>query len=101
MEQPNRQRATAAWILALVALFILGAGAHASEKLSPNIAAAIRLGHFEDAAKLLEAAAKSSNADAQYQLASLYRSGRGVPADDAIAATVILCDAINEQIATI
>ena len=46
---------------------------------------AVRSGSFKQAAELLEQAARSGNAEAQYQLASLYRSGRGVAQDPAQA----------------
>src|SRR5215471_972175 len=49
------------------------------------IGAALRAGDFRQAAAILERMAKSGNAEAQYQLASLYRSGRGVAQDDALA----------------
>jgi TPR repeat protein len=47
---------------------------------------AVRMGDYEKAAKLLVRAAKRGEVDAQYQLASLYRSGRGVDKDHAAAA---------------
>src|SRR5215468_7311495 len=46
---------------------------------------AVRTGEFSRAATLLRKAAESGNAEAQYRLASLYRSGRGVPQDEALA----------------
>src|SRR5215472_7185696 len=49
------------------------------------VGAALRAGDFRQAAAILERMAKSGNAEAQYQLASLYRSGRGVAQDDALA----------------
>ena len=42
-------------------------------------------GQYAQAAALLGRMANSGNAEAQYQLASLYRSGRGVPLDEALA----------------
>ena len=42
-------------------------------------------GNFARAAALLEQRAQGGDAEAQYQLASLYRSGRGVAQDDAAA----------------
>lgn len=53
--------------------------------LDSAIKSAVRAGAFEKAASLLEEAARAGNAEAQYQLASLYRSGRGVPQDAAHA----------------
>src|SRR5262245_11876098 len=49
------------------------------------IDSAVRTGNFSQAASLLEKDAKAGNPEAQYQLASLYRSGRGVPQDDGLA----------------
>jgi TPR repeat protein len=46
---------------------------------------AIRSGQYAQAAALLARMANSGNAEAQYQLASLYRSGRGVPLDETLA----------------
>ena len=46
---------------------------------------ALQTGDFHQAAIALERLAKSGNAEAQYQLASFYRAGRGVPQDDALA----------------
>src|SRR5215471_13484503 len=43
---------------------------------------AVRTGDFSRAATVLRKAAESGNAEAQYRLASLYRSGRGVPQDE-------------------
>ena len=43
--------------------------------------AAIRVRDYDSAVPLLEAQAGQGNAQAQYQLASLYRSGTGVPRD--------------------
>ena len=52
---------------------------------SSEVDMAVRQGAFATAAKLLEKAAHAGNPEAQYQLASLYRSGRGVGQDDAAA----------------
>ena len=49
------------------------------------INAAIRLGQFRQAFALLETAANSGDNEAQFLLSSFYRSGRGVPQDDALA----------------
>src|SRR5215510_13474653 len=46
---------------------------------------AVRTGDFSRAATLLRKAAESGNAEAQYRLASIYRSGRGVPQDELLA----------------
>ena len=48
--------------------------------------AAIRQKKFQKAAGLLKLLAGKGNAESQYQLASLYRSGHGVPKDHATAA---------------
>src|SRR5581483_3978874 len=47
--------------------------------------AALRAGNFEQAAALLQQRAQAGDAEAQYHLASLYRTGRGVPHDDVMA----------------
>src|SRR5215470_11692840 len=46
---------------------------------------AVRTGDFSRAATLLRRSAESGNSEAQYRLASLYRSGRGVPQDELLA----------------
>ena len=46
---------------------------------------ALRTGQYDQAAAVLAKMANSGNAEAQYQLASLYRSGRGVALDEALA----------------
>lgn len=46
---------------------------------------AVRAGNFGRAATLLQESAEAGSAEAQYQLASLYRSGRGVPQDERLA----------------
>jgi TPR repeat protein len=49
------------------------------------IDSALRTGQYAQAAALLTRMANSGNAEAQYQLASLYRSGRGVRPDETLA----------------
>src|SRR3984893_16879364 len=49
------------------------------------IDSALRTGQYGQAAALLARMANSGNAEAQYQLASLYRSGRGVRPDETLA----------------
>jgi TPR repeat protein len=46
---------------------------------------AVLSGRFAKAAALIARSANSGNAEAQYQLGSLYRSGRGVPVDERLA----------------
>jgi TPR repeat protein len=46
---------------------------------------AVRTGDFGRAATLLRKLADAGNPEAQYRLASLYRTGRGVPQDDLLA----------------
>ena len=53
--------------------------------LSLQVESALRAGNFDRAAELLEQRAQGGDVEAQYQLASLYRSGRGVAQDDAAA----------------
>ena len=75
-------------LIAVLALFCgtpVWAGDAKYSDFDAATAAAVRSGSFGDAVKLLEKRAKSGDREAQYQLASLYRSGRGVAADDAIA----------------
>lgn len=50
-----------------------------------SIDLAVATGEFKQAAALLARGASAGSADAQYQLASLYRLGRGVPQDEALA----------------
>lgn len=49
------------------------------------IDSALRSGAFDKAATLLQRRAKTGDFEAQYQLASLYRAGRGVAQDDTLA----------------
>src|SRR5215469_8569388 len=56
-----------------------------NDTISPGIDDALLHGRFAEAAALLARRAKAGNAEAQYQLASLYRTGRGVPADEGLA----------------
>jgi uncharacterized protein len=53
--------------------------------LARSIDSALLTGQFKQAAVLLARSANAGNAAAQYQLASLYRLGRGVPPDEALA----------------
>ena len=46
---------------------------------------ALRVGSFEEAVRLLEKSANGGNAEAAYQLSSLFRNGRGVARDDVSA----------------
>lgn len=55
------------------------------QKKSGAVESPVRSGAYAEAAALLEKHARAGNADAQYQLASLYRIGRGVAHDDAEA----------------
>src|SRR4029077_15453507 len=50
-----------------------------------SIDSALLTGRFKQAAALLIPGANAGNADAQYQLASLYRLGRGVTPDETLA----------------
>ena len=61
------------------------ARAQAERKNATAVDSAVRTGQFDRAAAILQRAAEAGNPDAQYELASLYRSGRGVPQDDALA----------------
>ncbi|MEQ1716538.1 MAG: ankyrin repeat domain-containing protein, partial [Hyphomicrobium sp.] len=78
-------------LLGLAGLAVLAATSGVSlaepSKTARNAPAtsAVRTGAFAEAARLLAERAKSGDHDAQYQLASLYRAGRGVNQDDAQA----------------
>src|SRR6516225_7033263 len=61
------------------------AGAPLDTQGNHSINEAIRLGRYDTALKLLEPAARAGNADAQYRLASFYRSGLGTKPDPALA----------------
>lgn len=50
-----------------------------------EVADALRKADYASAARLLEVRAKASDGEAQYQLGSLYRTGRGVVQDDVLA----------------
>ena len=52
---------------------------------STQVDTALRTGNFDRAARLLEERAQTGDVEAQYQLASLYRTGRGVTQDDIAA----------------
>ena len=73
----------------LLATAVADLGALAQDRsdsaIDSAIATALRTGDFRQTAVFLERMAKVGNAAAQYQLGSLYRSGRGVPQDDALA----------------
>jgi uncharacterized protein len=74
--------------LGSVAIILVQGMTSSHAQVAPDdaaIKAALRSGAFKQAAELLEQAAKSGHAESQYQLASLYRSGRGVLNDTAVA----------------
>ena len=52
---------------------------------SRAVESSVRSGNYNEAAALLETQARAGNAEAQYQLASLYRIGRGVAQNEAEA----------------
>lgn len=95
MEPHSLMIRPALWLLLCAGIAINGAHAQdrapdpaqnwASPSIDPAVAAAMRTGAFKDAAALLETRAKTGDREAQYQLASLYRSGRGVDQNDALA----------------
>src|SRR5882672_2833876 len=67
------------------ALLVAGADngcAQGDRKGAPGIDSAVRSGQFEQAATILKRAADAGNVEAQYELAALYRLGRGVAQDD-------------------
>lgn len=94
MERADR---AALFALAITALFASGWGASgasaqtqqrsapAEDADSRALKSAVRTGSIDEAVVLLEQSAKAGDAEAQYKLASLYRSGRGVERDDATA----------------
>ena len=55
--------------------------AHGADDLLADVDAALRSRDYVRAATLLEPRAAEGDAEAQYRLATLYRSGRGVPAE--------------------
>src|SRR5579864_7480665 len=59
----------------------LGANLAVADGQNGKDLSAARIGAFEPAAALLEEQAKQGNAESQYQLAALYRLGRGVRPD--------------------
>src|SRR5580704_7833576 len=61
-----------------------GHDAH-DDSTARSIDSALVTGQFKQAAALLARRANAGSADARYQLASLYRLGRGVPQDEALA----------------
>src|SRR5215471_12775975 len=77
----------AAGLLTLLAAGSGAALAQASGEVPaiPSVNAAVRNGEFAQAANLLAKSAEAGNVEAQYQLASLYRLGRGLPQDDGLA----------------
>jgi TPR repeat protein len=82
--QPNthssvRQVLSRGLLLGLATLGLCGFPWPASASEIEEAAQAIRLGDYDHAAGLLQRAAKAGDAEAQYQLASLARSGRGMP----------------------
>uniref|UniRef100_UPI0035166499 ankyrin repeat domain-containing protein n=1 Tax=Limimaricola soesokkakensis TaxID=1343159 RepID=UPI0035166499 len=63
-----------------------GAGADPTTALRLEEAqTAVRLRNYSEAAEMLAALAAAGNAEANYMLATLYRNGRGVPQDEAVA----------------
>ena len=85
----GRRRRTVLITAVLLATAVADLGALAQDRggsaIDSAIATALRTGDFRQMAVILERMAKAGDADAQYQLGSLYRSGRGVPQDDALA----------------
>jgi hypothetical protein len=75
------------WRLAMAsAVLIYAPFAFADEGLDPQtdkaVAAAIRLGHVQDAVRILERTAQGGTAEAKYQLGALYRAGQGIERDE-------------------
>ena len=71
--------------LALLSLLVVAVGAAGAQNLDKGKEAAWR-GDYTTALAELRPLAEQGNADAQYNLANLYRDGRGVPHDDEQAA---------------
>ena len=91
MARLDQQRRAAAARIIAIALGAQSAAPASAQELTaapPKAAAAqtgeaaLRAGDFARAARELEAAAKAGNAEAQFRLAGLYRSGRGVAQSD-------------------
>lgn len=76
---PSLKRHILLWLL-LASTLSISVQAQDSTELE-QAATAIRLRQYPQAAELLIPLAAQGNAEAQYQLASLYRSGRGVEQD--------------------
>src|SRR3972149_1129400 len=72
---------TAAAASLIMALTLLGLPPSARPDAVDEAMQAARLRNYSKAAKLLKPMAEQGDARAQYQLAGLYRSGRGVPVD--------------------
>ena len=73
------------FVLLCLAASIAAEAQQAPRVPTSQVELALRAGNFDLAASLLEPRAQSGDAEAQYQLASLYRSGRGVAHDDVAA----------------
>jgi hypothetical protein len=79
---------TPAWARILAGTLLIvgfGGGVDAGDTRLPDVEAALRIADYDTAAKALEAHAKKGVAEAQYRLAGLYRTGRGVTQNDAHA----------------
>lgn len=84
-----RRRFTLTNILAIALIVWIGAApAHASENPKADAKAAFDAGDFKTAAKILSHLASQGDQAAQYNLAMLYLEGKGVPKDDAMAASL-------------
>src|SRR4249920_2149712 len=90
MAWPDGCFASGSAALLTISALVLGSVAGLAQQGSSGAPAlqaesALRAGDFERAADLLEQRAQAGDAEAQYHLASLFRSGRGVAHDDALA----------------
>lgn len=89
MVLPNRRNYLRTAISVFIAFYTISPmpAAHAIDIARQAAAAeqAIRLGNFERAGRLLIGLAKAGHARSQYRLAAMYRSGRGVKADQSKA----------------
>jgi hypothetical protein len=81
MARPEHILSVAA-VLAAVLAFPVAAQNRAPTPEERAVESAMRTGSYEQAFGLLEKMAKTGNAEAQYQLSSLFRNGRGVARDD-------------------
>src|SRR6516164_6087883 len=90
MALPNDSSAAIRLALSAISALLLCPGGGLAQQASVSkpalqAEAALRAGDFERAADLFQQRAKAGDVEAQYRLASLLRSGRGVAQNDVLA----------------